>query len=102
MINVNETYCGNHLTTYINQTIILYTLNVYGDANYFSVELEKERIWLVSHGFWQDSDQRWWSLRVHTLTIMQNYLLIQKEDFIKTLSLTFFSPSFHLQIVTYT
>lgn len=58
MINVNETYCGNHLTTYINQTIILYTLNVYGDANYFSVELEKERIWLVSHGFWQDSDQR--------------------------------------------
>lgn len=33
MMNVNETCCGNNLTIYVNQTIMLYTLNLYRDVS---------------------------------------------------------------------
>lgn len=32
MIDVKSAYCGNHLTIYINQTIMLYTLNLYNNV----------------------------------------------------------------------
>lgn len=28
---INWTYCGNYFTVYVNQTIMLYTLNLYSD-----------------------------------------------------------------------
>jgi len=31
MTDVNETYCGDRCTTYVNQTIKLYPLSVYND-----------------------------------------------------------------------
>lgn len=31
MMDVNQTYCGNHFATYVNRTTILDTLNLYGD-----------------------------------------------------------------------
>lgn len=59
------------------------------DANYFSIELEKEKnlpsvTWLPA-GF-----RLKLSLRVHTLTIMQNCLLIlKKREFYKITCLLF-------------
>ena len=32
MMNVSWTYCGSHFTIYVNQTIMLCTLNVYSDV----------------------------------------------------------------------
>lgn len=29
MMDVNQTYCGNHSTTHISQVMVLYTLNLY-------------------------------------------------------------------------
>ena len=31
-MDVSQTYGGNHFTVYVNQTIMLYTLNLYSDA----------------------------------------------------------------------
>lgn len=35
-MDVSWTYCGNHFIIYVNQTIMLYTLNLYSDVNCFS------------------------------------------------------------------
>ena len=32
MMDVSGTYCGNHFTIYVNQTIMLYPLNLYSDV----------------------------------------------------------------------
>ena len=31
-MDVSCTYCGNHCTIYVSQTIMLYALNLYGDV----------------------------------------------------------------------
>ena len=31
-MDVSLTYCNNHFTIYVNQTIMLYTLNLYSDV----------------------------------------------------------------------
>ena len=36
--------CSNHFTIHVNQTIMLYTLNLYSDVNYFSIKLRVENM----------------------------------------------------------
>lgn len=31
MMDINQTYCGKQFTVYVNQTIMLYVLNLYSD-----------------------------------------------------------------------
>ena len=45
-INVTRTYCGNHFSIYINQTIMLYALNLHSDdVYYFLNKLGKKVTW---------------------------------------------------------
>lgn len=39
-MDVGCIYCGHHFTVHVNQSIMLYTLNLVVNANYFSVKLE--------------------------------------------------------------
>lgn len=44
-MNVNLTHCGNHFTIYVNQSIMLCSLNLYNDVcQLFLNENEKNRI----------------------------------------------------------
>ena len=48
MMNVvSGSYCGDYFTIYVNQTIILYCLNLYSNiviqVNYFSINMKKKR-----------------------------------------------------------
>ena len=59
--------CSNHFTIHVNQTIMLYTLNLYSDVNYFSIKLRVENMELkekirmekrnLSHLRWSVSTQ---------------------------------------------
>lgn len=41
MMDVNQTYCGHHFPINVNQTIMLYVLNLHsGYVRYFSISLE--------------------------------------------------------------
>lgn len=45
-MGVRYTYCGNHSTIYVNQTITLYTLSLYSDMSIISqYNWEKKDLW---------------------------------------------------------
>ena len=46
MIDGNKAYCGNLSTIYVNQIIMLFTLNFYSDVcQFFSIKQEKNFKW---------------------------------------------------------
>lgn len=47
--DVNSTYCDNHFTIYINQTMLYTETYTVRQVNYFSLKLEKNNLLKVRH-----------------------------------------------------
>ena len=52
MMDASWTFCGNHFTVYVNQTIMLYALNLYSDVCQLFLNKIGEGSWLEKKKCW--------------------------------------------------